>query len=385
MSQLLQKNPVYVIGIGITPYTFPGDLAYVPIGLGAVREALRDAGVQWPQVQAAYVGTAAIGMAAGRVMFRHLGSTGLPVTQVENASASGSAAFRMACLDVASGESDIALALGVDKFGDGRRAANKDGLARLSPTATIPAVKFAMMAREYLRRHRLPVEAMARVAVKNHGNAALNPFAQFRKPRTLEQVLASPKVAGDLTVQQCTPRGDGAAAVIVASGRALDRLGFPKERAVRVLASVAYSEKTGTQEESSAVEMVRLSTQAAYAQARVTADDLNLVELHEAFSIEELVYTEAMGLCAPGEGAALLQDGATAIGGRCAVNASGGLLGMGHPLGPTGIGQVAEISRQIRGEADGRQHPGARLGLAHMIGLGSVAFAHVLAGWRDAG
>jgi len=148
---------------------------------------------------------------------------------------------------------------------------------------------------------------------------------------------------------------------------------------------VAYSEKTGTQEESSAVEMVRLSTQAAYAQARVTADDLNLVELHEAFSIEELVYTEAMGLCAPGEGAALLQDGATAIGGRCAVNASGGLLGMGHPLGPTGIGQVAEISRQIRGEADGRQHPGARLGLAHMIGLGSVAFAHVLAGWRDAG
>jgi acetyl-CoA acetyltransferase len=385
VSELLQQNPVYVIGIGITPYTFPSDLAYVPIGLAAVREALRDADVQWPQVQAAYVGTAAIGMAAGRVMFRHLGSTGLPVTQVENASASGSAAFRMACLDVASGESDIALALGVDKFGDGRRAANKDGLARLSPTATIPAVKFAMMAREYLRRYNLPVEAMARVAVKNHGNAALNPFAQFRKPRTLEQVMASTKVAGDLTVQQCTPRGDGAAAIIVASGRALDRLGFPKERAVRVLASVAYSEKTGTDDESSAVEMVRLSTEAAYAQARVTAADLDLVELHEAFSIEELVYTEAMGLCAPGEGAALLQDGATAIGGRCAVNASGGLLGMGHPLGPTGVGQVAEITRQIRGEAQGRQHPGARLGLAHMIGLGSVAFAHVLAGWRDAG
>lgn len=385
MSQLLQQNPVYVIGIGVTPYTFPSDVAYVPIGLAAVREALRDAGLQWQQVQAAYVGTAAIGMAAGRVMFRHMGSTGLPVTQVENASASGSAAFRMACLDVASGESDVALALGVDKFGDGRRAANKDGLARLSPTATIPAVKFAMMAREYLRRYNLPVEAMARVAVKNHGNAALNPFAQFRKPRTLEQVLASPKVAGDLTVQQCTPRGDGAAAAIVASGRALDRLGFPRERAVRVLASVAYSEKTGTDGESSALEMVRLSTQAAYAQAGVTAGDLDLIELHEAFSIEELVYTEAMGLCAPGEGAALLQDGATAIGGRCAVNASGGLLGMGHPLGPTGVGQVAEITRQIRGEAHGRQHPGARLGLAHMIGLGSVAFAHVLAGWRDAG
>lgn len=385
MSQLLQNNPVYVVGIGVSPYTFPSDLAYVPIGLAAVREALKDAGLEWPQVQSAYVGTAAIGMAAGRVMFRHLGSTGLPVTQVENASASGSAAFRMACLDVASGESDIALALGVDKFGDGRRAANKDGLAKLSPTSTIPAVKFAMMAREYLRRYDLPVEAMARVAVKNHGNAALNPYAQFRKPRTLEQVLASPKVAGDLTVQQCTPRGDGGAAVIVASGRALDRLGISRERAVRVLASVAYSEKVGSETESSAVEMVRLSTEAAYAQAGIGAKDLDLIELHEAFSIEELVYTEAMGLCAPGEGATLLEEGATAIGGQCAVNASGGLLGMGHPLGPTGIGQVAEITRQIRGEAHGRQHPEARVGLAHMIGLGSVAFAHVLAGARDAG
>lgn len=384
MSRILQANPVYVVGIGMNPYTFPTDVPYVPLGLAAVREALRDAGLQWPQVSSAYVGTGAIGMAAGRVMLRHLGSTGIPVMQVESASASGSAAFRLACLDVASGESDIALAVGVDKFGDARRAANKDGLAKLSPTATIPAVKFALMAREYLSRHKLPVEAMAQVAVKNHANAARNPYAQFRKPRTLEQVLASPRVAGDLTVQQCCPRGDGAAAVIVASGAALDRLGYPKSRAVRVLASVASSEGLGSEHENSAVEMVRISTQAAYAQAGIAASDLDLVELHEAFSIEELIYTEAMGICAPGEGASYLADGASAIGGRCAVNASGGLLGMGHPIGPTGVGQIAEITRQIRGEAQGRQHPRARLGLAHMIGLGSVAFAHVLAGWRDA-
>lgn len=383
-GNLLRQNPVYVIGIGMHRYQFASDTPYVPMGLTAVREALADANLDWPKVQSAYVGTSAIGMATGRVMLRHLGSTGLAVTQVESASASGCSAFRQACLDVASGESDIALALGVDKPGDSRRAADKDGLGRLSPTANLPVVKFALMAREYLARHGLPVEAMARVAVKNHGNAALNPYAQFRKPRTLEQVLASPKVAGDLTVQQCCPRGEGAAAVIVASGAALDRIGYPKSRAVRVLSSVATSETLGSATESAAEALVRVSTEIAYAQAGIGAADLDLVELHEAFSIEELIYTESMGLCGPGEGAAYLADGASSIGGRCAVNASGGLLGMGHPIGPTGIGQVAEITRQIRGEAEGRQHPNAKVGLAHMIGLGSVAFAHVLAGWNDA-
>lgn len=383
-GRLLQQAPVYVIGIGMHRYQFASDTPYVPMGLTAVREALADAGVAWPDVQAAYVGTSAIGMATGRVMLRHLGSTGLAVTQVESASASGCAAFREACLAVASGETDIALALGVDKPGDSRRAADKDGLDRLSPTANVPAVKFALMARDYLARHGLSVEAMARVAVKNHGNAALNPYAQFRKPRTLEQVLSSSAVVGDLTVQQCCPRGEGAAAVLVASAAALDKIGYAKSRAVRVLASVATSETLGSDTESAAHALVRVSTEQALAQAGVSASALDLVELHEAFSIEELIYTEAMGLCGPGEGAAYLADGASRIGGQCAVNASGGLLGMGHPIGPTGIGQVAEITRQIRGEATGRQHAGARLGLAHMIGLGSVAFAHVLAGWNDA-
>lgn len=378
MTDLLKDRPVYVVGIGLHPYQFPNETPYVHLGLTATRDALGDAGIEWRSVRSAYVGTAAIGMAAGRVMFRHLGSTGLAVTQVESASASGCAAFRLACLEVAAGESDVVLAVGVDKFGDGRRAANKDGLASLSPTATNPVVKFALLARDYLRRHGLPAEAMARVAVKNHRNASLNPYAQFRKARTLEQVLASPKVVGDLTVQQCCPRGDGAAAVVLMSEQALARHGIDRRRAVRVTASVANSEGLGTAEEASVVEMVRTSTGLAYEQAGIGPEDLDLVELHEAFSIEELIYTEAMGLCEPGSGAAWLASGASGIGGRCAVNASGGLLGMGHPIGPTGIGQIAEIVRQIRGEAGPRQQPNARIGLAHMIGLGSVAFAHVL-------
>jgi acetyl-CoA acetyltransferase len=372
------NDGVYVVGIGLHPYQFPSDTPYTHLGLTAVRAALADAGLDWKQVQSAYVGTTSIGMAAGRVMFRHLGSTGLAVTQVENASASGSFAFRQACMEVTHGISDVVLAMGVDKHGDGRRAANKDGLERLSDTATIPAVKFALMARSYLRERGAGIEAMAQVAVKNHGNAALNPYAQFRKPRTLEQVLASPKVAGDLTVQQCCPRGEGAAAVLLVSGRALKRMGLDAKRCVRVRASFANSERDETVYGQGPVDLVRDSAKGALEQAGIAPAQLDLLELHDAFSVEELLYSEAIGVCAPGEGAAYLARGDSRIGGRCAINASGGLIGMGHPLGPTGIGQIAEITRQIRGEAEGRQHPNARWGMAHMIGLGSVAIAHVL-------
>jgi len=379
MSQWIDGNDgVYVVGIGMHPYQFPSETPYTHLGLTAVRAALADAGLDWKQVQSAYVGTTSIGMAAGRVMFRHLGSTGLAVTQVENASASGSFAFRQACMEVSHGISDVVLAMGVDKHGDGRRAANKDGLERLSETATVPAVKFALMARSYLRERGAGIEAMAKVAVKNHGNASLNPYAQFRKPRTLEQVLASPKVAGDLTVQQCCPRGEGAAAVLLVSGRALRRMNLDPRRCVRVRASAASSERDETVYGQGAIDLVRGTAQAALAQAGIAPTALDLLELHDAFSVEELLYSEAVGVCAAGEGAAYLERGDSRIGGRCAINASGGLIGMGHPLGPTGIGQIAEITRQIRGEAEGRQHPNARWGMAHMIGLGSVAIAHVL-------
>lgn len=379
MSQWIDGNEgVYVVGIGMHPYQFPSDMPYTHLGLTAVRAALADAGLDWKQVQSAYVGTTSIGMAAGRVMFRHLGSTGLAVTQVENASASGSFAFRQACMEISHGVSDVVLAMGVDKHGDGRRAANKDGLERLSDTATVPAVKFALMARSYLRDRGVGIEAMAKVAVKNHGNASLNPYAQFRKPRTLEQVLASPKVAGELTVQQCCPRGEGAAAVLLVSGRALRRMNIDPQRCVRVRASAVGSEVDERVYGQGAIDLVRGTAEAALAQAGIAPTKLDLLELHDAFSVEELLYSEAVGVCAAGEGAAYLERGDSRIGGRCAINASGGLIGMGHPLGPTGIGQIAEITRQIRGESEGRQHPNARWGMAHMIGLGSVAVAHVL-------
>lgn len=379
MSGLASMRPVRVVGIGMHPYQFPTETPYVTLGLTALRQALSDAGLSWPEVTFAAIGTGAIGMAAGRVMLRHIGSTGLEVMQVENASASGSSAFRMACLMVASGQHEIALALGVDKFGSAQRAAHKDGIPRLTPAAEIPAVKFALMARAWRERYGLTREDLARVAVKNHGNAARNPYAQFRKPRTLEQVLNANPVAGDLTSLQCTPRGEGAAAVIVASEEAIRKHGLARDRAVRVLSSVASSEHAVADEGWSLVEMVQRSGLSALASAGIGVAELDIIELHDAFTIEEIVYAEALGLCSLGEGAAQLRAGRWDIGGGgCAVNPSGGLLGMGHPIGPTGAGQIAEIVRQLRGEADGRQHPGARTAMAHMIGLGSVAVGHVL-------
>lgn len=378
MSGFLALRPVHVVGIGMHRYQFASDTPYITLGLTALRAALEDAGLAWPDIQAAIIGTAGLGMAAGRVMLRHIGSTGLEVMQVENASASGSSAFRMACQQVASGERDIVLALGMDKHGSAHRAVDKDGLARLSPTDHSPLVEFALLARMWRDRHGLAVEDMARVAVKNHGNAARNPFAQFRKPRTLEQVLASAPVAGDLTALQCCPRGEGAAAVIVASEDAMARRKLDRRRAIRVLSSTACSERAVPPGAFGMLEMVRESGLETLRQAGIGVEDLDIVELHDAFSIEEIVYAEALGLCPPGEGAARLRDGAWEIGGRCAVNPSGGLIGMGHPVGPTGIGQVAEIVRQLRGEAAGRQQPRARTALAHMIGLGAVAVGHVL-------
>lgn len=253
----------------------------------------------------------------------------------------------------------------------------------LSPTTQIPLIKFALLARRWMREYGLSVEALAQVAVKNHCNAALNPFAQFQKPRTLEQVLASPKIAGDLTALQCTPRGEGAAAVVLASERAVKKLGLDKRRLVRVLSSVSVSEQLrqgddGIHSMPAMVEMVGKSARLALERASIAPSELDLIELHDAFSVEELIYSEAIGVCETGGGADYLLSGRSSIGGKCAINASGGLIGMGHPLGPTGIGQIAEITRQIRGEAQARQHPGARTGLAHMVGLGSVAVAHVL-------
>jgi acetyl-CoA acetyltransferase len=375
---LIDLRPVFVVGIGLHRYQRLSDTTYVDLGLAAVRAALADAHLPWSEVQSAYTGTALIGMAASRPMLRHLGATGIPMAQVENASASGSTAFRQACLEVASGVADVALAVGVDKPGPVAAAPGKTNLRDLVGARVVPFTHFALLANDYMNRNHVTAEQIALVAVKNHRNGANNPYAQRQKAVTLEEVMAGPAISGALTRLQCCPVGEGAAAVIVASEDAIARLGIDRNRAVRTVASVTRTERVYREAKNFDAELSGETIAQAYREAGITARDLDVVELHDAFTIEELLYLEAMGLCEPGAGAHTIESGVADIGGQCAVSASGGLLAMGHPIGPTGVGQIVEVTRQLRGEAGVRQQPNARIGLAHMVGVGAVCVVHIL-------
>jgi acetyl-CoA acetyltransferase len=378
MARLLgDLRPVYVIGIGFHPYQYATETPYVTLGLRAVREALADAGAEWADIESTYVGTALLGMAIGRPMLRHLGALGQPLVHVENASASGSTAFRHACIEVAAGISDVALALGIDKPPSGPIPRATTAIPALAADAVVPFTHFALLADEYAAHHGIDPRDLALVAVKNHGNGAKNPNAQRQKARTLDEVLGGRAISGTLTALQCTPVGEGAAAVIVASEDGIKRLGIGAGRAIRVASSAAGSEKVGN----SLNPDTGLSTETmmrAIAEAHVSPRQLDVLEVHDAFTVEELLYAEATGVCEPGEFIPLLKEGAFDIGGRCAISPSGGLIAMGHPIGPTGVGQIGEIVRQLRGEAGERQHKGARTGLAHMVGVGAVCYVHVL-------
>jgi acetyl-CoA acetyltransferase len=366
-----------VVGVGLHPYQRPSDTPYTALGVHAVRAALADAGLAWTDVETAYTGTATTAMGMSRLMYRHLGATGIPMAQAENASASGSTAFRQACIDVAAGLADVAIAVGVDKplqAGSPQRAA---GLRDLVGNRVVPFTHFALLAQRYMYDHGATAEQFAMVAVKNSRNGSLNPNAQRPKARTLAEVLGPPRISGVLTRLQCCPIGEGAAAVLVACDDAIERLGLDGDRAVRVLSSAARSETTYDGENFDAA-LTRETTAQALAEAGVTAADLDVVELHDAFTVEELLYIEAMGISPAGRAAADLEAGQFDIGGRVAVSASGGLLAMGHPIGPTGVGQICEITTQLRGEGGARQHPNASTGLAHMVGVGAVCVVHVL-------
>ena len=374
---LKDLRPVYVVGIGWHRYQPLSDTPYVMLGLPAIRQALADAGIAWPDVESSYIGTGLLGMAAGRAMLKHLGATGRPLVHIENASASGSAAFRHACIEVAAGMADVSLAVGVDKPGIVQRAFTKTGIGNLADDAIVPFTHFALLTNEYADKHGVKPQDVALVAVKNHRNGALNPNAHRQQARSLEEILGGKPVSGTLTALQCCPVGEGAAAVIVASEDAIKRLGIDPGRAIRVTASAASSEGAGAHATADAA-ITKDTIADALKQASVAPTKVDVLELHDAFTVEELHYVEAMGVCKPGQAIHLLKEGAFDIGGQMAVSPSGGLIAMGHPIGPTGVGQIGEITMQLRGEAGPRQHKGAKTGLAHMVGLGAVCYVHVL-------
>jgi len=373
---------VAVIGVGLHAYGKFPDKKPKQLAQTAIEGALGSAGVAWKDVQSAWCGHTSLGMTAGARLFAPLGQTGLSITNVENASATGSYAFRGAYLDVASGEFEIALALGIDMQPRREPAADKPAApkpsvddAKKASTPRPPSgpmLKFALDAKAHMDKYGTTIDQLAQVSVKQHYNAARNPYAQYKEEVTLAQVHAAREVAPPLTVLHCCPYGDGAAAAIVASEEVVARLGI--EQPVWVASSVSRSTVQGEE----LTDLTAATARLAYERSGIGPRELGMVELHDAATIEEIQYCESLGLCEEGQGGKMVERAETALTGRIPINSSGGLLAMGHPFGPTGLGQIAEIYWQLRGEAGARQIPKRpSTGLAHMIGLGGTCIVQI--------
>jgi acetyl-CoA acetyltransferase len=366
---------VSVIGVGMTPFAKYRDKSLAEIGWPAVKAAIEDAGVEKKDIEAAYCGSALGGMMSGQRVLKQLGITGLPITNVENACSSSSSAFRQAYIAVAAGVYDVVLVLGVEKltkFGGGTLPLEKEDF-EVTHGLVMPAL-YGMRARRYMHDYGLTDEQLAGVAVKAHKHGALNPEAQFRNEVTVEEVMDARKIAEPFTLLHCCPSGDGASAVIITSAEKARQY---TTNPVKVACSEVNSGKymTGFRDMTTPEITVRGAKQ-AYEEAGIGPEDVDVAEVHDAFTIAELLYYEALGFCDKGDAAKLLEDGETSIGGRIPVNPSGGLLSKGHPIGATGTAQIAEVVRQLRGQCGDRQVDGAKVALTHCTGGGISGFDH---------
>jgi acetyl-CoA acetyltransferase len=365
---------VRVAGVGMTRFAKMPERSLSDLGAEAVLAALDDAGLVQGDIQVAYAGHARTGRLLGRengvgqAVLAEAGIRGIPVTGVGNFCASGSTAFREAVMAVMTGLYDVALAFGVEKLSvrpEKGRPLTSDGMELEGEFGFTPPAYFALVAKRYMAHTGATPETFALVAVKNRAHAAHNPVAQYREPITVEQVLGSKMIADPLTMLSCCPTGDGAAAAVVVSERASQRIG--RRRLVRVRATSLTSGAvqpfaTGT------FDIDRRAARGAYEMAGLDPGDVDVAEVHDAFTVTEVIHYEDLMLCAPGDAPRLIHDGETALGGSIPVSTSGGLLCRGHPLGATGLAQVVEITSQLRGEAGPRQVQGARIGLAHCVG-----------------
>ncbi|WP_030341146.1 lipid-transfer protein [Streptomyces sp. NRRL S-1022] len=389
----------YVAGVGMTRFEKPEtrQWQYWDMVREAGSAALADAGVAYTDVEQVPVGYCFQPSTAGQRAAYELGLTGVPVYNVNNNCATGATSLMLARQLVEGGAADCALALGFERMkkgalgagtGGGDFAASpvarhygvmaaRHGFAASPPTAQI----FGAAAREHRERYGTTEAQLAAVAAKNHRHSAHNPYAQFRDVYEVDDVLASRTVHRPLTKLQCSPTSDGAAAAVVVSER------FAEQRSLTGLVEIVAQAMTTDTEESFASgscidavgqPMSRAAARQVYDRCGLGIEDVDVIELHDCFSVNELLTYEALGMCAPGESGGLVESGATTYGGRWVVNPSGGLISKGHPLGATGLAQAAELVWQLRGEAGARQVPGARVGLAHNIGLGGAAVVTVL-------
>ncbi|HEY1751831.1 MAG TPA: beta-ketoacyl synthase N-terminal-like domain-containing protein [Caulobacteraceae bacterium] len=376
-------SEVYVVGTDMIKFGRFPDRSVPNIGAEAALMALDDAGLTLKDMQALYCGNLyeASNMPGQRIL-REIGQTGIPVVNCANACATGATAFREGYMAIRAGQYDVVLCVGVEQMGKGLLGGGGGGAGipteGLLGSGTMPSV-FAHVGMEHTRQYGTTFEQFAKVSVKNHHHSTLNPKAMYQIETPLQEVMGAEMISYPNTKLMCSVNVDGSAAAVICSEAYAKKHGLMK-RAVRVRASAMtsdpYTPRNLVMPDFNAV--TRLAAKEAYEQAGIGPEDVNLVELHDCFATAEIVHYENLGLCADGEGGRLIDSGETALGGRVPVNVSGGLLSKGHPLGATGIANIYEVTTHLRGEAGARQVEGARIGLTHVVGMGSACAIHVL-------
>jgi len=380
---------VAVIGVGLTKFGELWDVSFRELMMEAGARAIENSGIDGKQIGAMYVGNMSSGQFIRQehissIVADHAGLVPIPSTRVEGACASGGLALRQAIIDVGSGLHDIVVAAGIEKMTDvlagvatGALATAADQEWEVFVGATFPGL-YALMARRHMYEFGTTEEQMAAVAVKNHRNACFNTCAQYQMEITVDDVMKSPPVTLPLKLLDCSPITDGAACAILASAEKARKL---TDTPVLVAGTGQASDAISLHSRPSLTSLQATieAARKAYKMAGVKPDNINLAEVHDCFTIAEIMAIEDLGFCKKGEGGKVTEQGETAIGGRIPVNTSGGLKGKGHPVGATGIAQVVEIVQQLRGEAGKRQVDGAEIGLAHNVGgSGGTAVVHVL-------
>jgi len=378
---------VAVIGTGMTKFGELWDSPLRDLYAEAVAECLADAGVKRTQVQSAWIGCMSSGLFNGQehlasILTDYAGLSGIAATRVESACASGGAAFRAGWLEVASGASDFVLAGGVEKMNDGADATYclstaADQEYEVYQGVTFPGL-YAMIATAHMHKYGTTREQLAAVAVKNHRHGARNPRAQFPTEITMDTVLNAVTVASPLGLFDCSPVSDGAATVLLAPVEVAKTLGKPY---VTIKGSGHATDTIALHDRAdlASIPVVKKAAERAFTMAGVGPKDIDVVEVHDCFTIAEIVCLEELGFFEPGQAAAAGAAGATGLEGDIPVNTSGGLKSKGHPVGATGIAQIIEITEQLTGRAEGRQVAGAKLGLAqNMGGSGGSCTVHIL-------
>jgi len=360
---------VAIIGVGSTVFgKFPEKVPY-ELGAEAVWAALQDGGVTPKDIQFAYCSNLYGGMVIGQAVLGEIGVTGIEVSNIENACTGGATALRKAWWDIASGLYDIGIAFGVESMTTSPVAGKLIPPAKGDITGELgmnTVAKFALSQRRYMHMFDVSLEQIAKVSVKNHHHGCLNPYSQYKKELTVEEIINSRPICEPITLLQCCPASDGAAAAILVSS---DLAAKYATKAVTIAASVSKSgDYSFRWEDMTFSDMTDKCAREAYEMAGLGPEDIDACELHDAFAVNELQHYVELGFCRRGQEASFIEDGVTEIGGKLPVNPSGGLLSKGHPVSATGIAQIAEIVWQLRGQAGKRQVADAKVGLAHVMG-----------------